>query len=150
MIHAYKLQHMFDGSQAQLSSSVQSSDDNIVPNPKFEDWKTIDQKLFNYLFYAVTKRILPYISHATSFKEVWLLLEWKYVLLSRSNISQIKNRLQNMKKGTQSMSNYLQQVKTCTYILASVCAPMNEEDVILHVLNGLPSDFYTINTTVRL
>lgn len=47
------------------------------------------------------------------------------------------------------MADYLQQVKMFTDTLAAVGSPMDEEDVVLLLINGLPS-VHAFSTAVRL
>lgn len=76
-------------------------------------------------------------------------LERKFSSLSRSNILQLKSKLQNMKKGTLSMTEYLRQMKKILDTLVSVSASLEEEDIVLHILNGLPPDYNPFKTTIR-
>lgn len=149
ILRAYQLQYMINASFDSPSPTVQDSQGSNSTNPNFLEWQTTDQQLFICLFVAVTERVLPHISHSTSFKEAWFLLECKYSSLSRSNVLQIKNHIQNVKKDNQAMSDFLQKIKELTDTLVAVGLPMEEEDKILHILNGLPPDFYAFTTAVH-
>lgn len=69
--------------------------------------------------------------------------------MSRFNVLQIKNQLQG-KKGNQPISAYLQQIKQLTDTLAAVSSWLDDEDIILYTINGLPPEFDAFSTTIRL
>lgn len=60
---------------------------------------------------------------------------------SRAHIMQLRLQLQTTKKGSQSMVDYLQKMKTIADNLAVASQPLNEDDLILHILGGLGSDY---------
>lgn len=48
------------------------------------------------------------------------------------------------------MQVYLHQVKQIVDTLAIVSTPLEEEDIIFYILNGLPQDFNPFKTTIRM
>lgn len=48
------------------------------------------------------------------------------------------------------MVEYLQHIKMLIDMLMAVGSPIDDEDITLHILNGLPDKFNAFNTTVRL
>jgi hypothetical protein len=41
----------------------------IVPNPAYEDWRSRDQQVFNFILASLTKEILVHIASATTVAE---------------------------------------------------------------------------------
>lgn len=55
----------------------------------------------------------------------------------------------NIKKGPQSIIEYVQKIKTISDSLAAVSCPVDEEDLIIHTLNGLPPEYGAFKTAIR-
>ena len=53
---------------------------------------------------------------------------------------QLKARLQNTTKGERSVSDYLQAIQEIIDQLAAAGQPIANEDLVLHMLRGLPSE----------
>ena len=51
-------------------------------------------------------------------------------------------------KGTRSMVDYLQYIKSTVDSLHSIGKPVDDDDVILQVLSGLPSDYSDVVTVM--
>ena len=51
-------------------------------------------------------------------------------------------------KGSQSIAEYMQTIKIITDDLALMGYPLSEDEIILHVLNGLGNDFKEISATI--
>lgn len=47
------------------------------------------------------------------------------------------------------MEDYLQQIKVITDKLAMSGAPVSEDDFILHILDGHPTDYCPFQTSIR-
>lgn len=109
----------------------------------------IDQQLLSCLFASISEKILPLILNFQHSKDAWDALERKFSSVSRSHILQLKSRIQNIKKGDDSISDYLQKVKSISDTLATVNSPLKDEDLLLHILNGLPITFHPFKTTIR-
>ncbi|GAV61542.1 UBN2 domain-containing protein, partial [Cephalotus follicularis] len=58
--------------------------------------------------------------------------------------------LNQVKKGSQSMNEYLQQFKKVTDQLAAHGSPISEDDVILCVLDGLPPSYKQFSSSIPI
>ncbi|KAM1797605.1 hypothetical protein ACFX12_031769 [Malus domestica] len=61
----------------------------------------------------------------------------------------MKTELQNIKKGSESVSVYLQKIKDARDHLAAAGVLFDDEDIIILALKGLPSDFNTFRCVIR-
>lgn len=59
-------------------------------------------------------------------------LESRFGGISRSHLLQLKAKLQNLKKGALSVSDYLQLVKQTSDALAAAGAPRDDLDFVAH------------------
>jgi hypothetical protein len=57
--------------------------------------------------------------------------------------------LQRLKKGNDSIEVYLEKVKSARDALTTVGVNMEDEDIVVTVLEGLPSDYTAIKTIIR-
>lgn len=122
---------------------------SITVNPLYKEWIIKDQDLLTWLNSMLSENVLPYVVVLHTSKAVWDALEQRYASLSRSHIIQLKKQLQTAKKGTSSMQDYQQQIKHLADKLAACAAPVSEDDLILHILDGLPSEYHPFQTSIR-
>lgn len=66
----------------------------------------------------------------------------------RSHIIQLTTQLQSTRKGNQSITEYAQKIKHISDTLAAISSPVDEEDLIIHTLNGLPQEFGPFKTSI--
>ena len=61
----------------------------------------------------------------------------------------LKGVLTNVMKGTQSVSEYMQHVKSVADELVMLDAPENSEDLTVKILNGLGEEYKDISSAVK-
>lgn len=69
--------------------------------------------------------------------------------LSRSHIIQLKTQLQSIKKGAQSISEFIQRIKTIFDNLTATSCLVDDEDLIIHTLNGLPPKYGPFKISIQ-
>lgn len=92
--------------------------------------------------------MLAFVVGLATARDVWITFKSRFASLSRSQIIQLKIQLQSHKKGAQSVTEYLQKVKHGADNLAAVASPVDDEDLIIHTLNGLPPDYGSFKTSI--
>lgn len=118
-------------------------------NPKYLEWVQQDQNVLCWIN-ATHRVFLAHLVGLSSAQVVWNALEKRFVSLSRSHIIQLKIQLQSLKKGSQSITEYIQRIKHLSDSLASASSPIDEDDLIIYVLNGLPPEYGPFKTSVRI
>lgn len=141
-----------DGSAANTSSETDGPADesNAALNPAYSNWLIQDQALVTLLNATLSQEALSLVIGQTSSRSIWLALERRYASLSRSNILQLKNELQTMKKRSDSIDEYLQKMKNIRDKLTVANSYVDDEDMLLYVLNGLPPEFNSLRTSIGL
>ncbi|KAF6155295.1 hypothetical protein GIB67_019821 [Kingdonia uniflora] len=119
-------------------------------NPKYTEWHHQDQNLLSWINATLSETVLPYVVGVPTFEIVWATLDYRFSALFRSHIIQLKDQIHSVKKGTFSASEYLLNIKQLSYRLASVGKPMDDADLVLVTLNGLPSKFVAFKTSVKV
>ncbi|KAF6165986.1 hypothetical protein GIB67_012883 [Kingdonia uniflora] len=110
-------------------------------NPKYTKWHRQDQNLLSWINATLSETVLPYVVGLPTSEIVWATLDRRFSALSRSHIMQLKDQIHSVKKGMFSASKYLLNIKQLSDRLAYVGKPMDDVDLVLVTLNGLPSEF---------
>ncbi|KAL6190995.1 hypothetical protein ACLB2K_037388 [Fragaria x ananassa] len=84
-----------------------------------------------------------------SSKELWENLRQKFAAPNKQNILQLKSNLQNLKKGGDDIETYLDKIKVARDALETVGVQVDDKDIVVIVLRGLPSEFAAIKTVIR-
>ncbi|KAH7523338.1 hypothetical protein JRO89_XSUnG0081800 [Xanthoceras sorbifolium] len=93
--------------------------------------------------------IIPFIAQAKTSQEAWTIIANTYAKPSRGRIKQIKGHLKKITKGSQSIIEYLQAIKSRADELAILGAPMNEDDLIDQILDNLGDDYKELVRAVQ-
>lgn len=141
-----------DGTIACPSPIIEDQNGKDIVNTEFMQWKIIDSHLLSSVTATLTTPVFSLVLDLSSSREVWLALEKRFITLSRSHIHQLKDRLSNVSnvsKGSRSMEDYLKQIKEISDQLAIASCPIQDEDLVFHILHGLPSSYDAFNTSIR-
>ena len=82
-------------------------------------------------------------------KNVWDILAHTYVKPSRGHIKQIKEQIKHITKGTKTISEYMHFIKTCVDELMYLGKPMDHEDLLEKILDGLGSEYQYVIDAVN-
>ncbi|KAI0519437.1 hypothetical protein KFK09_006885 [Dendrobium nobile] len=123
-------------------------DGSKEPNQKYQEWILVDQNLAAALCSIVSPAIIPYIIHLVSTSTIWHTLERRLQSSNRSRVIQLKNESHNIQMKSQNMTQYLQQIKTIVDNISSARATLDQEDVILYTMNGIPPSYNALKTTI--
>ncbi|KAJ8624241.1 hypothetical protein MRB53_032771 [Persea americana] len=118
-------------------------------NPQYLAWIQQDQNVLCWINATLSAAVLAHVVGLKTARDVWLALEKRFASLSRSHIIQLKTQLRSIKKGSQPITEYIQRIKHLADSLAAVLCPVDDEDLIIHTLNGLPSDYGPFKTSIR-
>nr|KAJ0208302.1 hypothetical protein LSAT_V11C500255750 [Lactuca sativa] len=88
------------------------------------------------------------LSAHTSYQAFKRLTE-SYASVSRSIIISLKSRLANNPKGTRSIMEFLHDMKNIADDLALAQSPVDEEDLVVHILSQLGEDYNNITTALK-
>ena len=142
------LDHYVDGSE-QAPSKVLSTD-ATKPNPAYRSWFRQDQILLGALLGSCSDTIQPIVSSAETSQQAFKRLTESYARVSRSRIISLKSRLANNPKGSRLVADFLQEMKTIANDLALAQSPVEEEDLIVHILSQLGDDYAHISATLKV
>lgn len=149
LLLGYDLIGFIDGSFSCPQKTTTSSTDASVPNPTYTYWIRQDQLLLHAIIASVSETVLPLIASSTTSKEAWERLIKLYANKSRSRAMHLKEKLTLFRRESRSVSEYLQGLKSISDELCLIDHPISEDDLIIHVLNGLGSEFKEIAVAIR-
>ncbi|KAG6747859.1 hypothetical protein POTOM_047750 [Populus tomentosa] len=93
------------------------------------------------LLLTVSPLLIFFVARTTSSREAWHVLATTYAKPSRGRIKHIKNQLKNLTKGTMNITDFVYFVKARSEELAVLSAPMDIEDLIEKILDGLDDEY---------
>ncbi|XP_028554101.1 uncharacterized protein LOC110105612 [Dendrobium catenatum] len=112
-------------------------------------WRLIDSNLISALFSTISPALLPYVITSSSAHEVWETLERRLQSTCRSRVIQLKNELHHVQMNNQTMQQYLSTVKNLVDNIAVAGTQIDPEDIVLYILNGLPTTYNAFKTAIR-
>ena len=137
-----------DGSKVAPSKTLAS--DATKPNPEYLPWLRQDQIILGALLGSCSDTIQPLVSSAETSYQAFKRLTESYAGISRSRIISLKSRLANNPKGNRPVAEFLHDMKTISDDLALAQSPVDEEDLIVHVLSQLGDDYAHIAAALKI
>ncbi|PKU70162.1 Retrovirus-related Pol polyprotein from transposon TNT 1-94 [Dendrobium catenatum] len=118
-------------------------------NPKYREWVLVDQNLAAAICSTISPAILPYVINLDSTSMIWVTIERRLQSSNRSRVIQLRNELHNIRMNNQSMIQYLTQIKSIADNLSAAGMNLDQEDITLYTLNGLPSSYNAFKMSIR-
>ncbi|CAN6583146.1 unnamed protein product [Malus baccata var. baccata] len=81
--------------------------------------------------------------------DMWTNLKDRFSTVTKASIFQMKTELQNIKKGVDSVSLYLQRIKDARDHLFAAGVFFDDDDVVILALKGLTTEYNTFRTVIR-
>ena len=79
---------------------------------------------------------------------MWKVLEKHFALVSRSSVMSLRNELNSIKKGIDSIDVYFQRVTQIRDKLAIVSVILDDEELLHVALDGLPSEYASFSSFI--
>lgn len=112
-----------------------------IPNPAYEDWVASDQQVLGFLLSMLSKEILPQVATTRMVAAAWAAIEEIFASHTRTRTINIRLVLSTTKKETMTVSQYYTKMKALGDEMAAAGKPLDDEEMIGYILNGLESDF---------
>lgn len=142
LLYGLDLYKFIDGSNPSPKPTV-AENGTTTPHPDYAAWFRQDRLLFGAIVGTLSPSIVPLITNASSSLDAWKILSNTYAKPSRGHIKQLQHRLkQTTKASDQSITDYMQSIKTIVDELSILGKQMDEEDITDAVLTGLDSTTY--------
>ncbi|XP_010264401.1 PREDICTED: uncharacterized protein LOC104602415 [Nelumbo nucifera] len=139
ILRGHRLMSFIDGSKSAPSTS----------DPMFETWYEHDQMLLSWIQATLSTLTLLYMVGIKSSKEAWDILECRYASSTPMHITSLRKQLHRLKKGSLTMHDYFQQVKSISDQLAGCGAPISDDELQIYILDGLPSLYHPFASIIH-
>ncbi|PKU76067.1 Retrovirus-related Pol polyprotein from transposon TNT 1-94 [Dendrobium catenatum] len=143
------LESLLDPLSKPPSQTLQRSDGLSAPNPAYAQWVLNDQNLAAALCSTISASILPYVLNLDTTSAIWANLQTRFQSTNRSKVIQLKNALHNVSLKNLTMVQYLNEVKSLVDQISAAGGRIDEEDIILYILRGLPPSYQSFKTSIR-
>uniref|UniRef100_A0A2N9IA60 Reverse transcriptase n=1 Tax=Fagus sylvatica TaxID=28930 RepID=A0A2N9IA60_FAGSY len=150
-INGNKILHHIDGTSLPPPQYISSttSPPVLIPNPAYPSWFETDQLLLSILIFTISNTLVSSIIGLTSSRAVWATLEKMFSSQSRAHLMHTRYQLATLKKGNLSITDFYEKAKQYFDLLASIGQPLSDNDLIIHILGGLPTEYNSLITTVN-
>ncbi|XP_021834446.1 uncharacterized protein LOC110774211 [Prunus avium] len=120
----------------------------VSPTSPHTLWVRQDQLLLHAILASVSEQVISLIATTTTSKVAWEKLNQLYASKARSRVMGLKERLSLMHRDSKPISEYLQCVKAIADELALIDLPLSNDDLVIHILNGVAPEFKEISAPV--
>ncbi|XP_065620524.1 uncharacterized protein LOC136063700 [Quercus suber] len=122
ILDAYSMIDVLDDSITDPDRFLKYSSGNFTTevNPAFIAWKNREQAMFTFVNSTLSPAILAITVGQKSARGVWKVLEKRFASVSRSHVMSLRNELNAIKKGVDSIDGYFQKIKQARDRLAAV------------------------------
>ena len=113
-------------------------------------WMRQDQLILHAIISSVDQSVVTMLGNVETSKQAWDTLNKLFASKTRHKILYLKDRLSRSFKGNQSMAQYLHGIKVIVDELSMIHCQTDDDDIVIHTLNGLGSEFREVSTTIRV
>jgi len=138
-----------DGSNSCPSPHILAADGvSLQVSQLFLCWKQQNQLILSALLSSLSMEVLHLVVDCPTSCSVWHTLEQALAFTSNSRIMQLHGSLQDLRQGDDSVTQFLQKVKTLFDELAAAGRPISLTDFNLYVFHGLRGEFKDLVTSL--
>ncbi|VFQ82169.1 unnamed protein product [Cuscuta campestris] len=138
-----------DGHEATPAPTI-SKNDKTVPNPEYTSWSIVDTQIRACLLAVISPSVHKHARGFTTSTALWDALAARYNSVSTAHIYQLRDKLHTLRKGTKTMTQYLDDVATILSDLDALKEEIPERDVVNAVIRGLPSEYSSFKQNIRM
>lgn len=147
----YNLIGYVDGSLPYPPTHLSASNgfEGSTINPTHLAWIRQDQLILNAIVDSLSPDLVSFIITAKSSRQAWELLLNTYAKPSRGRIMQLRSTLDQMTKGTHTVTEFMQSVKACSDELALLNASCDINELTFKILNGLGDEYQGFSDAIK-
>ncbi|VFQ67901.1 unnamed protein product [Cuscuta campestris] len=138
-----------DGHEAAPAPTI-SKNDKTVPNPEYTSWTIVDTQIRACLLAVISPSVHKHARGFTTSAALWDALAARYNSVSTAHVYQLRDKLHTLRKGTKTMTQYLDDVATILSDLDALKEEIPERDVVNAVIRGLPTEYSSFKQNIRM
>ncbi|CAN6719976.1 unnamed protein product [Malus baccata var. baccata] len=148
LLESHGILGFVDGSRKCPTRFIDDCNIEGIETDAYQVWKMHDRAVMQLIIATLSITGMSCIIGCTAY-DMWVNLKDRFSTVTKANIFQLKIELQNIKKGSESVSQYLQRVKDARDHLATAGVPFNDDDIVIIALKGLSSEYNTFRIVIR-
>ncbi|CAN6556811.1 unnamed protein product [Malus baccata var. baccata] len=152
MLEGYGIMGFIDGSTCcppQYSEGLSGGVGSRIETDDYKVWKMHDRALMQLITSTLSSVAISCAIGSISARDLWVRLQERFSTVSKTSIFQLKSDLQTIKKGADSVTQYLQRIKEARDYLAAAGVNFEDEDIVILALNGLSAEYNTFRCVIR-
>uniref|UniRef100_A0A8R7QLT1 Retrotransposon Copia-like N-terminal domain-containing protein n=1 Tax=Triticum urartu TaxID=4572 RepID=A0A8R7QLT1_TRIUA len=107
------------------------------PTPEHAVWVTQDQQILPFFISSLSREVLLQVSSHTTAASIWNALLQSFSSQSRARVIQLCSAIEHTRKGDMTAVAYFTMMVSISDELAAAGKPLDEDDVVDHILQGL-------------
>jgi hypothetical protein len=146
-IHAAQLEGFLDGPEKAPEKNLEIEKDSkklIVPNPDYAVWRVHDQHVLTYLVTSLSREVLAGVASNAMAATMWAAISRSFASQSWSRVLHLCNQLVVMHEGDMSIASYFLTMRGYVDEMAATGKPLDDDDVVSYILNGLDADYSSL------
>ncbi|CAO2034325.1 unnamed protein product [Urochloa humidicola] len=112
-----------------------------TPNLAFEEWEAWDQQILSLLLTSLLRDVVAQVVAVRTVAQAWRAISNMFASQMRARAINVRLALATTKKGTMNVSDYFGKMRSLGNELAVVGKPIEEDELVAFILNGLDVDF---------
>ena len=113
-------------------------------------WTKKARQAIHYISITVSDSMIGHIQDANSPKEVWDALADLFETSTKARKLQLKQQLNEVKKGSLSINDYVLKIRGLTDQLGSIGVVVDDDDLLLVTLQGLGKEYKPFETSIAV
>ncbi len=113
-------------------------------------WVKKARQAIHYISITVSDSMIGHIQDAETPKEVWDTLSNLFETSTKARKLQLKQQLNEVKKGSLSINDYVLKIRALTDQLGSIGVVIDDDDLLLVALQGLGKEYKPFETSIAV
>jgi hypothetical protein len=118
--------------------------EEVISNPVYEEWYTIDQQVLAYLLLSLSREIMGQVTIYTTSASAWSVIEGMYTSGTCAHSVNTCIALATMKKGSDSITEYINKACILADEMALTGKKIDDEELISYIFIGLDFEYYSV------
>uniref|UniRef100_A0ACD5TCP1 Uncharacterized protein n=1 Tax=Avena sativa TaxID=4498 RepID=A0ACD5TCP1_AVESA len=144
---------LLDGTDAAPAKTLEAEDDNqkkiTIPNPAYAAWLSRDQTVLGFLVNSLSPEIISHVVGLETSAAVWSVIIATCSSHSRTKINHLRGALNNTKKNELTAAQFFATMKGFASELAAAGKPVDEDEMVGYILNGLDARYNSVVASVN-
>ncbi|PRQ15945.1 putative RNA-directed DNA polymerase [Rosa chinensis] len=151
LLEGHDLFGYIDGNTLCPTKYVITDDEGVTGEitATYKEWMKTDKAILSLLIATLSSDTRDYVVGSKTSREAWMRLNDRYATVSRSYVMQLKTDLYTITKGMDFVEKYLMKITRARNQLDALGVRMEDQDIVVVLLNGLPAEFNIIKAIIR-